>query len=145
MGAWEGINVDDPTFGHWLAGFTDGEGCFTIIKNGSRFGCKFEISLRDDDLQILEEIRDYLGVGVIYFRPKPQATYRVHRKQDCAVIQDFFHNFPLRAKKAEDFIIWSKAVDAWFAHNRGDRLDDIVALKAQLELSHKYHKAGELQ
>jgi hypothetical protein len=57
------------------------------------------------------------------------------------VLQDIFRTFPLRAKKATDFDIWSKAVDEWKLHtNRWDAVswDNMITLKQQLEESRKY-------
>src|SRR4051812_19925163 len=99
-------------FGHWLAGFVDGEGCFSITqphayKRSCR--CDFTITLRDDDGPILEEIQKQLGVGrlsrhVRKVNPKngkPQARYSVATKRETLVIVGTFDRFPLRAKKAK--------------------------------------------
>jgi hypothetical protein len=137
----------DPCFGHWLAGFTDGEGCFRIIKHPQRnyFACSFEIKLRSDDELILEDICGQLGVGNIYHQAYRVNSYgvkscstvtlRFASKSECAVIQDVFRTFPLRAKKAEDCLIWCKAVDCWITHKRGDSWSDMAVLKEQLDFS----------
>lgn len=122
----------DPAFGAWLAGFTDGEGCFRIHKQkeGGYYACHFQIKLRRDDRHILEQIRDYLGVGRVFDiaaseangrDAKPAAEYIVDKREDCLKIREFFDRFPLRAKKARDYAIWARALDAWLARERGNR------------------------
>lgn len=58
-------------WGGWFAGFTDGEGCFTISKRNyenppTNYLCRFTIRLRDDDKDILEEIHNQLEIGSIF-------------------------------------------------------------------------------
>ena len=123
----------DPAFGHWLAGFADGEGCFYVARVVSRgyvnYRCAFSISLRDDDESILVEIRDTLGCGVLMRRaPRPVAGFnsvapmvclQVGNKQDVRDLVMFFDRFPLRAKKARDYAIWREAVLEWHSKKRG--------------------------
>lgn len=103
-------------FGHWLAGFIDGEGCFTIIQhiNGS-WEIKFYLTLRDDDISILETIQNQLGIGRIYRTrahgtSRPQASWRVTRIRECLQFIEVLDQFPLRARKAQDYKIWREAV-----------------------------------
>lgn len=114
-------------FGHWLSGFTDGEGSFTCHLRTYQ-DCStlvpqtdFQICLRADDLQILEGIRAYLGCGNISFRnvpkkrlstnTKPTVQYRVKRLPDLMdYVIPHFETYPLRAKKARDFETWKQMV-----------------------------------
>lgn len=80
----------DDAFGHWLAGFADGEGSFNIAKNGrgARF-CSFRLALHSADLPILEEIQQRLGMGTIWTgHPASQyaarASWSVQSKADCS-------------------------------------------------------------
>ncbi len=146
----------DPSFGHWFAGFTDGEGCFTITakynlprRHFPSYGLSFHIGLRRDDLPILEEIRTRINVGRIKVshqnkEQNPQARLIVTRKRECFRLIDIFDLFPLRAKKARDFSIWKEAGMIWSKikrlsqHNqrvgRGESLQvDMKRLKEQLE------------
>ena len=118
----------DDSFGHWLAGFTDGEGAFTICHVTSRNGnphnriwpnCRFEITLRMDDAEILRTIRDTLGIGNLTIHTKPQKErpgskgamrFTAGRIADCLKIVEFFHRYPLRAKKQAQFMVWADAV-----------------------------------
>jgi hypothetical protein len=118
----------DDGFGHWFAGFFDGEGCFGVYKANykgrhAKFGwrCQAQISLRADDRPILEEIAARTGVGRVHMQGKglaavdrnPCAAWFVRTREGCAVIVDIFERYPLRAKKAADFAIWAEAVREW--------------------------------
>lgn len=101
-------------FGHWLAGFMDGEGCFYLTKSttGSH-RCQVRIKLRADDRPILDECVRRTGCGyVVGVKSKygPQVEWMVVRKADTARMVDIFRAFVLRAKKRRDFEIWSEAV-----------------------------------
>src|SRR4051794_19513863 len=85
-------------FGHYLAGFVDGEGSFLIRRQKRKCGlvytCDLSIGLRVDDTPILEEIRDRTGLGIIWtasryqFGPNchPQSWWKVGRKDEVAVV-----------------------------------------------------------
>lgn len=64
----------DDAFGNWLAGFIDGEGCFSVreIKGtkDSHYIFRFTIRLRIDDIEILNLIRDTIKLGTVYFGPR---------------------------------------------------------------------------
>lgn len=63
----------------YVSGFADGEGCFilTIIKDkkyklGWRAACRFVISLNKKDLDLLNKIKDFFGVGNVWLTVKIQ-------------------------------------------------------------------------
>ncbi len=138
----------DKAFGNWLAGFIDGEGCFSIsvpdkIRTGKsvprRPSVRFDISVRMDDAAILREIHKRLGIGKIIVRParyasmaagKPQIVWRVGKRAECLQLAELLEAHPLRAKKKRDFAIWRIALDDLLAHplpygkKRGSRADD---------------------
>lgn len=149
------VTPDDLTddFGHWLAGFTDGEGAFVICRVTTRRGkaagssvrtwpnCRFEIGLRADDIEILRTIRDTLGVGNLYVkkpnfsaRPgtKMAAVFIVHRIDDCLRIVEFFTRYPLRAKKRAQFDVWADAVHEMA---KGRDRDDALMVEYQARLA----------
>ncbi len=111
--------------GHWVAGFTDGEGFFhlqTRRRRLERYPGKFfrgvsflfGISLRADDYRALRRVQRTLGVGAIdgpYEKKpgNPQYRFTVRKREDIRTVVAFFRQFPLRSKKARDFRLWSRA------------------------------------
>lgn len=119
--------IDREQFGHWLSGFVDGEGCFRLGFYKKKPTAAFSISLRADDKPILELIRSYLGCGKPIYVAKglnrgkesPIAMYVVTGVPSLHdIIIPHFQRCPLRAKKGNDFVVWSQAIG--FLHNRGN-------------------------
>lgn len=140
----------DPAFCHWLAGFTDGEGCFSVHKKNVRgyetYDCQFSITLRADDKPVLERIRAELGIGSIADRPgdeakNPQARYCVSSQRDCLILRDLYRAFPLRAKKATDFELWSEALDEWVRHEPGE-WGDMADARDRLMANRRFKPEG---
>lgn len=101
---------------HYIVGFVDGEGCFSISlnKNDDRLPevrLIFEIELREDDEPILREIREVLNCGNIYrLNYERYAKWRPHVKLKVSNFTDistkiipFFQRYPLQAKKRRQF------------------------------------------
>ena len=118
----------DPAFGHWLAGFIDGEGSFGISRKGGAAGgphyCHFQLGIRDDDRGVLVEIVLRTGIGRIYERPmqgnsQPRSVWRVYTKVDCARLTAILDRYPLRAKKAADYALWREGVRLWLTFGGG--------------------------
>lgn len=159
MDIWQkqlGLDLQIPDdFGHWFAGFVDGEGCFTISKKPARhkgITLTFTIKLRDDDDGILHEIKNTLGIGRIYYRNKEyvrerghfinnQVDWRVRRIGDIIhVIIPLFEKYPLRAKKKHDFKIWSQAAQLIYAkyHLTETGRKEVLRLKDELSEVRRY-------
>jgi hypothetical protein len=143
------LGMLDDAFGHWLAGFIDGEGCFTIMHPRAaepQLYTRFQLRLRADDRAVLDGIRERVGVGTIYeYEPTARALavhpgskasilWVVCTSAGCARLVELLDRFPLRAKKAHDYAIWREAVSA---RSRRDwpLMDE---LKAQLESSRRF-------
>jgi hypothetical protein len=101
---------------HYIVGFVDGEGCFSISlnKNGDRLPevrLIFEIELREDDEPILREIQQVLECGTIYrLEYERYAKWRPHVKLKVSNFTDisskiipFFQRYPPQAKKHLQF------------------------------------------
>lgn len=113
---------DRAAFGHWLSGFTDGEGCFYLaVRKHQSFPspfAQFSIKLRADDRPIIEAIHSFWGCGLVYDLPRARSgdtrrvvSYCVHDIESLSsVVVPHFAAYPLRAKKSADFAIWSRAV-----------------------------------
>lgn len=108
--------------GNYVAGFVDGEGCFSLFyrKDVKKFkksqkiyyewkAC-FAIASRIDDTNLLKNIKDTLNVGSLYFG-KRLVQFRVSNLDELYyVIMPFFKKYRLHGKKREDFKLWSEAV-----------------------------------
>ena len=118
-----------PEFGHWLAGFIDGEGCFSIAKHKNMcFTPRFSISLRDDDAVILHEIRERINLGIVTKKRRrhlnanahDQIEWVIRTKSDCLCFVKILDQYPLRAKKKKDYLIWRKAILEWATVRNGE-------------------------
>jgi hypothetical protein len=101
----------------WVIGFTDAEGCFTVIisklpSQKYKVTASFEINLHTKDLSILYKIQSFLKVGNVNIRKeKKLAVYRVTKRADLInVIIPFFSKYPLLTAKYKDFILWADVV-----------------------------------
>jgi hypothetical protein len=135
------IDTIDDDFGHWFAGFTDGEGCFYIgytrYSDQKYFYPKFSISQRADDIKLLEFIRDSLAMGIVYVHDRigqinPVAQYVVTNQSGWERLIALFEKYPLRSKKIHDFEIWKMSV-------REKRLHGGMANKRLAELCETLH------
>lgn len=117
-------DIDRDAFGHWLSGFTDGEGCFALgWAVGNRLSrpvpmAYFSLALRMDDWAILALIQRFWGCGGLIRsmrtrdeKQHPAGILRVQRVEDVAgILVPHFDRYPLRAKKARDFVTWREGV-----------------------------------
>jgi hypothetical protein len=120
----------DDSFGNWLAGFLDGEGCFVIEKSPQSvkqrtygYFCACQVGLRRDDESILREIAARTGLGTIrHFHPgrgNAAVSWCVRAKVECAEFVKLLDRYPLRAKKAPEYAVWRQAVLAWQSIRKG--------------------------
>lgn len=141
----------DESFGHWLAGFIDGEGCFRVHKekSGAYYACHFTLKVRDDERETLENIVATTGIGhlkpdLIRGGSKPALIWVVQSKAECLKLVDLLDRFPLRAKKRRDYAIWRQAVLHWRDMKRGNRWhgprdwSQMVAYKTAIEDARAY-------
>jgi hypothetical protein len=138
----------DDAFGHWLAGFMDGEGSFGIAGGNTRgsYHCTACVKLRGDDRAILEEIVERTGIGSVRYQPNtqrthPQYAWLVHNRAGCLALIELLDRYPLRAKKARDYAIWREAVIDWSApraRRSGRDWGRMAALKVALEAGRKF-------
>lgn len=113
-------DIDRYAFGHWLSGFTDGEGCFGLwearVQRWSRAGASFVIDLRADDHRALRLAQSFWQCGKLWFKVRDgvrlKCVYRVDARRDLLnVLVPHFDRYPLMAKKARDFAIWKRGVE----------------------------------
>ena len=108
--------------GDFIAGLTDGEGCFALKfrrdfkKNRPNspvyFGWQtaFIITLRKDDVPLLQKVKQVIGCGTITFS-RNSASFQVQDTDELLnKIVPFFLRYKLHGKKAQDFKLWAEAV-----------------------------------
>jgi len=118
---------DDILPGDYIAGFVDGEGCFSLkfrrdIRHERKntpvyfyWDIEFAILLREDDSSILTKIRNTLECGRISHAKRGFVRYAVNDILDLSnKIVPFFERHTLRAKKAKDFALWKKQLKYFF-------------------------------
>ena len=109
---------------HYVVGFVDGEGCFSVSIGRKRFQVPevrlmFEIELREDDEPILKEIKKVFNCGAIHYlsyerykKWKPHVKYKVGSFRDIKErIIPFFRKYPLQAKKQKQFELFCKVAE----------------------------------
>ncbi len=96
----------------WITGFTDAEGCFSIIVEITnplkwKVRASFEINLHSKDSDILYAIRSFFGVGSVYNRVNRDISiYRVTNVKDLMhIIIPHFTMYPLISQKKSDFLL----------------------------------------
>ncbi len=147
-------------FGHWLAGFIDGEGTFFIRRHSGKtpkartaFHPEFRVKVRSDDRAILDTIQARTGIGYVKDvkgsgNSKPQAEWIIVRKEDARRLCEILDRFPMRAKKARDYQVWRRAVLVWMevrhlrSESRGSlrhpSQDILAVLKIEIEAIRRY-------
>lgn len=86
-------------FASWLAGFTDGDGCFSIIKSNEKYNLNFSIAQAVYNIRVLAFIKKQIGVGTISISKK-MAVYRVIRATHLdKVVFSLFEKAPLQTFK----------------------------------------------
>ena len=110
-------------FYNWLAGFIDGEGCFTISfhhvrkehQNHFKVGCSCVINMTIEDKTTLFEIKKNIGGEVRKTRNKTdkwkeQWCWSVSSLDACEKLADLLQQFPLRSRKKKDFDLWCEGL-----------------------------------
>lgn len=110
----------DINFGNYLAGLIDGEGSFGLHEHRQHKHLKpmyyprFNIHMRADDMPILLQVQEFLGVGKIYIHNNidrnPMVSYQIDNVKDLMKIIEVLDVCPLRAKKSQEYKIWRTCV-----------------------------------
>lgn len=125
------MNKDQTLSGEYIAGFTDGEGCFDLqFRRDVRhertnkpvyYGWKtqFIIVVRNDDEKLLRNIKNALNCGCIHFARGDQVRYSVQDIENLYnIIVPFFRKYPLSGKKKKDFKLWAEAIEIIYRNKR---------------------------
>jgi hypothetical protein len=133
-----------PDFTHelrqsaWLAGFIDGEGSLLINRapKGNHWPT-LQVSQRADDMSLMLEIAEALGGSykTLPWRKRgnenPQGQMAVANKPSLIGAIAYLDAYPLRTKKAAEYVVWRGAVIAYV--NEGGWSPMLVEAKARLE------------
>lgn len=98
--------VKDP---NWISGFIDADSCFFIqvqkVNNSNKASLKFLISQHSRDKALLENIKNYLGVGRVETNVETLiSNYVVTKFTDInEIIIPFLKKYPLQGVKVLDF------------------------------------------
>nr|YP_010893094.1 hypothetical protein Q6C72_mgp01 [Paraisaria heteropoda]WJR82532.1 hypothetical protein [Paraisaria heteropoda] len=119
------------------------EGSFSILiqtnnkyATGWRIKPIFTIGLHKKDLDLLNKIQSYLGIGKIHIHGKDSIQFRVDSLKDLQILLNHFENFPLVTAKLADYILFKKAFDIILLkeHLSQEGLLKLVGIKASLNL-----------
>lgn len=116
--------MDEPIANDWLAGFTDGEGCFTVqIRESRHMACGWQVSASlvltqsTQSLQALIHARNILRCGSIANHPartttsRPISTLTVKSLHSLAnQVIPYFDGHPLKTAKRDDYARWRNIV-----------------------------------
>jgi len=136
--------ISDPS---WLAGFTSGDGSFSIVitksktKQGMTVNLLFQLYQHVRDEQLFTSLVEYLGCGKFYF-DKEVICYRVTKYSDISEkIIPFFKKYPIIGVKALDFNDFCQVADLMKdgKHLTQQGLDQIHKIKAGMNTSRKFY------
>lgn len=136
--------LDQSSLNPWfITGFADAESSFSILvqanskyATGWRIKPVFSIGLHKKDLDLLKEIKSYLGAGKIHIHGKDSIQFRVDSFKELQLLINHFDNFPLVTAKLADYILFKKIVAkiGLKEHLSQQGLLNILAIKASLNL-----------
>lgn len=115
----EGDKNNPKALNPWfVTGFVDAEGSFSmsIFKSktaaiGWTIEPSFIITLHKKDIELLNKIQSFFGVGIVSTWGDKDARYRVRSKNSLLVIISHFNKYPLQTTKAKNFIIFRSILD----------------------------------
>jgi hypothetical protein len=134
-------SVSNVIINPWfLTGFTDGEGSFIIyikrnknLKVGWNLELRFQIGLHKKDKYLLDQIKNYLGVGKIYKDRSHYFKFIVTSK-DLQVVIEHFEKYPLITQKLADYNLFKQAYNIILnkEHLTLEGLNRLVSIKGSL-------------
>jgi len=109
----------DEIKGDFIAGFVEGEGCFSLnynkVKSSKNKKIKylrpmFSLGLNKRDKKLLEKIKQIIGCGRIY-QDNDIFSYRIYRKSDLQnILIPFFEKYPFHGSKKVAFEIFKEII-----------------------------------
>ena len=128
----------------FITGFTDAEGCFSISiykdptrSIGWRVTAEFLIGIHKRDVELLNQIQDYLGgIGRIGKFAKDAYALRVNTIGQMVKVIHHFDKYPLISQKHADYLIWREIIMMMQRkeHITQEGLLSILRMRASLNL-----------
>lgn len=148
--------------GEYVAGFIDGEGCFTIViskhsskKLGLDARLHFQIEVRSDDLPIIQDIQETLNCGRIYHLSYERYGWNPHVELKVSAFSEitdklipFLSTYPLRAKKRLSYEYFLQAVDVFKQkeHLTLEGIEKLKLIRAKMnQFSKKYQASARVR
>lgn len=108
------LNARDLIF-PYIVGLIEGDGWFSITKNGKYIKYEFGIELDIRDIQLLYKLKEILGVGTIDFRERKNnnkmCIYRIRDKSHLKnIILPIFDQYPMLSNKQYDYLMFKEAL-----------------------------------
>lgn len=102
---------EEEKFQMWLVGFTDGDGCFSIVKSGGTFRLQYSLSQSEYNLRLLYYVKKNLGYGSVSKSVKQSwGNFRItDRKVLNQIIFPIFDKYPLLTSKYFNYERFKKA------------------------------------
>jgi len=134
----------------WVAGFIDGEGCFSVninrcptLRLGWQVRPEFVVTQGERSASALSVLREFFGCGAMYRNRRRDnhredvLRYCVRRLSDLEErVLPFFERVPLRTAKAEDLARFREVIEA-MRLGRHLEADGLAAIAAQVELMNR--------
>jgi hypothetical protein len=108
------LNTEDLI---WLVGFVEGDGCFSVNKNGKYVKYEFSIEVSIRDIQLLYKIKKLLKVGSITTRTRKNGSkisrFKISSKPDLmSFILPIFSKYQMLSSKNKDFFYFKNCLDS---------------------------------
>lgn len=94
----------------WLAGFTDGEGCFTSSISDKKYTFNFNIAQKGEaNIVILEQLCSMFKAGKVSKHSVANVyEYRVNGIKNCSNVFPYFNKYNLFTKKSLSYTLWKE-------------------------------------
>jgi LAGLIDADG endonuclease len=122
-----------------LAGFTTGEGCFTVnliksthVSVGTQVQLDFRISQHNRDEQLIISLIEFLGCGKLY-KYREAVEFRITKFNDLVdKVFPFFAKYPIQGIKFRDYLDFVRIAELMKnkAHITKEGLDQIHKIKS---------------
>jgi len=108
------LHAEDLIYAY-LVGFIEGDGYFTVTKNGLYIIYEFGMELSIKDVELLYKIKKLLGVGIISFRKRNDGTetvsFRIRNKNHLKkIVLPIFDMYPMFSNKQHDYLFFRKCL-----------------------------------